>query len=364
METAITTMAPFEPLLDYAGIDHLSSAFESAQFADNRAVSQSHPQLQGYTVSTVPQVPLQALQSSLYQPRYAGDTYNGSARMPCCHGSAAHLRATQRAPGEQLVSDAALAAHLDRLLPAHKYPPRTAILSNTVPSSPHAFLQPSSGLMVASSQLAHEMRQLSRELSVPSRTLLTRSRSAAVLQNRRSDFDSIEDWTYSMPSTPPGTARPDLVVRCGFEQPGGRFAVGSASPAGSSEAANTQEASDRAEDDKDRRTSTNNDEKGYICSDCGRAFKANFNLKAHMETHNPNRVAPFHCKSEGCDRKFLRNADLVRHRGSVSCCVDIYRWRHSVLGVLTHVRQVHEDGGRFTCPMCRRHFGRKDTQRR
>ncbi|KAJ3998830.1 hypothetical protein F5050DRAFT_1566400 [Lentinula boryana] len=53
----------------------------------------------------------------------------------------------------------------------------------------------------------------------------------------------------------------------------------------------------------------------YNCTICPRAFARAFNLKTHMDTHNPNRKKPFICQS--CDRAFSRKHDLVRHNLSL-----------------------------------------------
>ncbi|EOR02020.1 DNA-binding protein scr1 [Wallemia ichthyophaga EXF-994] len=55
----------------------------------------------------------------------------------------------------------------------------------------------------------------------------------------------------------------------------------------------------------------------YKCSLCPRAFARQFNLKQHIQTHNPDRVKPHECTYEGCGRRFSRKHDLVRHAQSI-----------------------------------------------
>lgn len=53
------------------------------------------------------------------------------------------------------------------------------------------------------------------------------------------------------------------------------------------------------------------------CEKCGKLFQRSYNLKAHMETHDPQREQPHACPYEGCKRRFVRRTDLVRHQQSV-----------------------------------------------
>lgn len=49
---------------------------------------------------------------------------------------------------------------------------------------------------------------------------------------------------------------------------------------------------------------------------CGKRFDRRTNMKAHEETHNPNRPKPFVCDIKGCSSAFTRKNDLKRHRES------------------------------------------------
>jgi len=61
----------------------------------------------------------------------------------------------------------------------------------------------------------------------------------------------------------------------------------------------------------------NDPKKKHVCSTCHRAFARQFNLKTHMQTHDPNRAKPFDCKHPGCGRAFSRKHDLMRHLTSL-----------------------------------------------
>ncbi|KAF5376811.1 hypothetical protein D9757_008871 [Collybiopsis confluens] len=50
---------------------------------------------------------------------------------------------------------------------------------------------------------------------------------------------------------------------------------------------------------------------------CSRAFDRAFNLKTHVETHNPDRPKPFVCPHPSCGRPFSRKHDLGRHQASI-----------------------------------------------
>ncbi|KAK7554282.1 hypothetical protein IWX50DRAFT_637426 [Phyllosticta citricarpa] len=79
----------------------------------------------------------------------------------------------------------------------------------------------------------------------------------------------------------------------------------------------------------------------YECELCGKLFQRLYNHKSHMETHDPKRVFPHICAANGCERKFVRRTDLVRHEQS-----------------------VHIKARNHKCTACGAHFARKDTLRR
>lgn len=54
------------------------------------------------------------------------------------------------------------------------------------------------------------------------------------------------------------------------------------------------------------------------CEKCGKLFQRSYNLKAHMDTHDPHREQPHACHYPGCKRRFVRRTDLIRHERSVS----------------------------------------------
>ena len=71
-----------------------------------------------------------------------------------------------------------------------------------------------------------------------------------------------------------------------------------------------------------RRSYTRPDNANYRCNEpqCGKLFQRSYNLKAHMETHDPNRPKAHICQYDGCNKEFVRRTDLVRHERSVSLC--------------------------------------------
>lgn len=53
------------------------------------------------------------------------------------------------------------------------------------------------------------------------------------------------------------------------------------------------------------------------CDQCGKLFQRSYNLKAHLETHDPHRSQPHPCHHHGCNKRFVRRTDLIRHVQSV-----------------------------------------------
>ena len=58
--------------------------------------------------------------------------------------------------------------------------------------------------------------------------------------------------------------------------------------------------------------------KSHTCLDCGKPFARLYNLKAHRQTtHGAYGSRPYGCDQSGCGRRFMRQADLLRHKSSV-----------------------------------------------
>ena len=47
------------------------------------------------------------------------------------------------------------------------------------------------------------------------------------------------------------------------------------------------------------------------------AFARAYNLKTHIQTHDPNRLKPYACHHKSCGRSFSRKHDLTRHLISI-----------------------------------------------
>lgn len=93
------------------------------------------------------------------------------------------------------------------------------------------------------------------------------------------------------------------------------------------------------------------------CDECGKLFQRTSNLKAHMDTHKPDREQPWACQFYGCERRFVRKTDMTRHQESVSrpSCP-----RRSQ----ADIEKVHIKSRKFQCMLCYGSFARKDTLRR
>lgn len=55
----------------------------------------------------------------------------------------------------------------------------------------------------------------------------------------------------------------------------------------------------------------------HQCPHCNRAFARAYNLKTHLDTHNPERQKSFICPHRSCGRAFSRKHDLQRHRAAI-----------------------------------------------
>lgn len=70
-------------------------------------------------------------------------------------------------------------------------------------------------------------------------------------------------------------------------------------------------------DDRPKRGFTKPETANCQCDRCGKLFQRSYNLKAHLETHDPNRSQPHMCDYIDCDKRFVRRTDLLRHEHSV-----------------------------------------------
>jgi len=92
--------------------------------------------------------------------------------------------------------------------------------------------------------------------------------------------------------------------------------------------------------ERPQRKTTTREEASYECTaeGCGKLFNRSYNYRAHMETHDPERVYPFICPVLECDKRFRRKTDLQRHHQSV------------------HMKERNHQ-----CEFCGRFFSRRDT---
>lgn len=92
--------------------------------------------------------------------------------------------------------------------------------------------------------------------------------------------------------------------------------------------------------EKRPRIVTTREDGNYECTvdGCGKLFNRSYNYRAHMETHDVDRVHPFICALPDCMKRFRRKTDLQRHHQSV------------------HLKEKSHQ-----CEYCGRFFSRKDT---
>lgn len=77
-------------------------------------------------------------------------------------------------------------------------------------------------------------------------------------------------------------------------------------------------------DDRPKRGFTSRETANCACDQCGKLFQRSYNLKAHMETHDPHRNHPHVCDYIDCDKRFVRRTDLVRHEQSVRVLISFF----------------------------------------
>lgn len=88
-----------------------------------------------------------------------------------------------------------------------------------------------------------------------------------------------------------------------------------------------------------RTASSRDPKRKYQCPNCPRAFARAFNLKTHIQTHDPNRLKPYACQHKSCGRAFSRKHDLTRH------LISIHRSDVESVGVANGARARCEDCG-------------------
>lgn len=140
-----------------------------------------------------------------------------------------------------------------------------------------------------------------------------------------------EDWLSPVPPT--GSSFTGADSGLSYDSGAEGVALGSSSTnAGSSRTTPSQE--------KRPRIVTTREDGNYECTvdGCGKLFNRSYNYRAHMETHDADRVHPFVCALPDCMKRFRRKTDLQRHHQSV------------------HIKEKSHQ-----CEYCGRFFSRKDT---
>uniref|UniRef100_A0A671UHB2 C2H2-type domain-containing protein n=1 Tax=Sparus aurata TaxID=8175 RepID=A0A671UHB2_SPAAU len=102
-------------------------------------------------------------------------------------------------------------------------------------------------------------------------------------------------------------------------------------------------------------------EKSYSCSDCGKQFTLNSNLRTHMRIHTGEK--PFSCSF--CSKRFTQKVTLKQHlalhtgekRYSCSACGDRFTWHYQ----LKNHQCIHTGERPFSCAVCGTRFLNDET---
>lgn len=140
-----------------------------------------------------------------------------------------------------------------------------------------------------------------------------------------------EDWLSSVPPT--GSSFTGADSGLSYDSGAEGVLLGSSS---------TNDGSSRTTPNQEKRPRivTTREDGNYECTvdGCGKLFNRSYNYRAHMETHDADRVHPFVCALPDCMKRFRRKTDLQRHHQSV------------------HLKEKSHQ-----CEYCGRFFSRKDT---
>ncbi|KFY97625.1 hypothetical protein V498_01975 [Pseudogymnoascus sp. VKM F-4517 (FW-2822)] len=140
-----------------------------------------------------------------------------------------------------------------------------------------------------------------------------------------------EDWLSSVPPT--GSSFTGADSGLSYDSGAEGVLLGSSS---------TNDGSSRTTPNQEKRPRivTTREDGNYECTvdGCGKLFNRSYNYRAHMETHDADRVHPFICALPDCMKRFRRKTDLQRHHQSV------------------HLKEKSHQ-----CEYCGRFFSRKDT---